>query len=125
MSFDELRLDFNRITELPASVVKAKKLRLSGNKFFQTVATPNACLKELTVRNCDIRSLPSELFCHGLEKVDLSHNKSLMIIPSPGKRLRELNFADCSIRILPSDFFNHDLEKLTISGNKGRNSSRH
>ena len=55
--------------------MRLKELLLTNNKNLQSIPPLAETLKELEIENCDIRSLPQDLFHHGLELVKMKNNK--------------------------------------------------
>ena len=75
----KLWLHNNVVTTIPSLAdgeMRLEDLNLSFNKNLQSIPSLGKRLKELVIKGCDIRSLPHDLFHHGLQTVDMRNNKS-------------------------------------------------
>ena len=76
-SLETVWLRRNNLTELPASLMNMPNLKevwARGNKNLRTVPVGRN-LTVLTIDDCDITTLPHDLFHHRLEGVDIHGNK--------------------------------------------------
>ena len=80
-SLKTVYLSSNNLTELPASLMNMatlEKVWAFNNNNLRTVAAGRN-LTRLEIYDCDITTLPHDLFHHRLETVDISGNKGQLI----------------------------------------------
>ena len=72
-----LFIDHNDIPEIPISIMAKEtliELYANSNRRMSSISSPGPILTYLSISDCDIKSLPSDLFHYALLDVDLSGN---------------------------------------------------